>query len=188
MSKLKDPDAEVIASRHLLVPYHELPFCVWHFPLDWCLQLEIIQILIKECNKIEGHVQQVSYLAFDVCKLFTPELTIWQIYFPVSYKKSEWFAETLILKKKKNRYGHAQLILGIVFLLSWFAMTWYAMAWTNLVFVLAVQEAGPAIHPARPGERWEVPREEWCLRALTGVSSQPEEDFQLSRCTYNCHI
>nr|CAB3462850.1 unnamed protein product [Digitaria exilis] len=34
MSKLKDPDAE----------------------------FEIIQILIKECNKIEGHVQQVSNL------------------------------------------------------------------------------------------------------------------------------
>lgn len=28
MSKLKDPDAEVIASCHLRIPYHELPFCV----------------------------------------------------------------------------------------------------------------------------------------------------------------
>jgi saposin len=28
MSKLKDPDVEVIAPRHLRVPHHELPFCV----------------------------------------------------------------------------------------------------------------------------------------------------------------
>ena len=47
------------------------------------------------------------------------------------------------------------------------------MAWADLVFLLAVQATGPAIHSPHPGERREVPREERCLRARTGLSSHP---------------
>jgi hypothetical protein len=51
--------------------------------------------------------------------------------------------------KNKNRGVHEQLILGIIFCL----LSWFVMACANLVFLLAVQETGPAIHSPHPGER-----------------------------------
>jgi hypothetical protein len=34
------------------------------------LQLEILELLLKECNKLQGHEQQVSYLALLLKELY----------------------------------------------------------------------------------------------------------------------
>jgi saposin len=69
MSKLKDPDAEVIAlATFTMFPAmscHPVCLTFW-LGCVVCLQFEIIQILVKECNKIEGHVQQVGFLALPL--------------------------------------------------------------------------------------------------------------------------
>lgn len=48
----------------------------------WCLQFEIIQLLLKECNKIEGHQQQVKHLKYfvKILSLSDPIMLVWLMY------------------------------------------------------------------------------------------------------------
>ncbi|RLM58532.1 prosaposin-like [Panicum miliaceum] len=138
VSKLKDPDAE----------------------------FEIIQILIKECNKIEGHVQQASCLVhlFNI-RTFSTCSTCWGMFglllkLPSSSQAKFWSPNWCpcsghqnVLRWPKERATFQNL--------AWLPKAYVGtksnlfdprMVWANISFVLAVQETGPAIHSSHPGE------------------------------------
>lgn len=157
-------------------------------------QLEVIEILLKGCNKMGNYAKKVSFPIF-ICFVVVISYGILLLKFKLAYYKipSEltclcsflllwWLISSCELSNTWVMVFSVHLVLGGIF--YWFQLNSVKyftivclliinMTEMTLAFLFfSVQENGPRIWPPNPDQCWEFPPEKWCLRCYPCMPGQ----------------